>query len=141
VHSEKIVRNAEAGFTLIEVLAAMLILTVGLLGLEALGIGAARMITVADRQSEYTTLASDSLESALHELRRGSVPTQFCLTLARGDRLSRTVTFPNTTTGRVTVRAIPNQQSYSAPTRDFEVASSVFLPISPGTTANGSPCS
>lgn len=141
MRTDQAARRPEAGFTLIEVLAAMIILAVGLLGLEALGIGAARMITVADRQSDYATLASDSLESALHQLRRGSVPTQFCLTLARGDKLSRTVTFPNASTGRVTVRAIPNQQSYSAPTSDFEVASSVFLPISPGTTANGSPCS
>lgn len=141
MRTEPVVKGPEAGFTLIEVLAAMIILAVGLLALEALGIGAARMVTVADRQSGYATLGSDSLESALHQLRRGSVPSQFCITFGRGDRLSRAVVFPNSSMARVTVRAIPPQDSYSAPRQDFQVASSVFLPISPGTTANGSPCS
>lgn len=141
MRTEQAARSPEAGFTLIEVLAAMIILAVGLLGLEALGIGAARMITVADRQSDFATLASDSLESGLHQLRRGSVPEQFCLTLPRGDRLSRAIAFPNAAMATVKVRAIPNANSYSAPTTEFMVASSVFLPISPGTTANGSPCS
>lgn len=139
--TEPIATNAESGFTLIEVLAAMIILAVGLLALEGLGIGAARMISMADRQSEHATLASDSLESALHQIRRGAVPAQFCLTIDRGDRLSRTITFPNSRTARVTVLAISNQSSFSAPPRNFQVASSVFLPLSIGTTANGSPCS
>ena len=45
------------GFTLIEVVVAMVILALGLLGLEALGIGAARSIATADRQSGYATIA------------------------------------------------------------------------------------
>ena len=63
-------RSGEEGFTLIEVLVAMVILAVGLLGLEALGIGAARAVAMADRQSCYATLASDSLEAALHQIRQ-----------------------------------------------------------------------
>lgn len=61
---------AEAGFTLIEVLVAMLVLAVGLLGLEALAIGAARSIAQADRQSEFTLAASRAMEDRILEIRR-----------------------------------------------------------------------
>lgn len=134
-------RHPEAGFTLIEVLTAMIILAVGLLGLEALGIGAARSITMADRQSGYATLTADSLESALHQLRSGGVPDQFCFVFDRGDRLSRAVDFPTGSMARVTVTAIPDPSSFSAPPRNFQVTSTVFLPLAPGTAPNGSPCS
>ena len=46
------------GFTLIEVLIAMVILAVGLLAVEAMGIGAARLVARADRQGEFTALAT-----------------------------------------------------------------------------------
>lgn len=59
------------GFTLIEVLVAMVILAVGLLALEAMGIGAARMVARADEQSEYTAMASEELELALARVVRG----------------------------------------------------------------------
>jgi prepilin-type N-terminal cleavage/methylation domain-containing protein len=132
----------EEGFTLVEVLAAMIILAVGLLGLEALGIGAARSIALADRQSEYATVTSDSLESALRQLRSGTVPLQFCTTLRRGDQLSREITFPsggNVIT--VTVTAIPDPASFYAPKSPFEVSSSVFLPNNSAINASGTPCS
>lgn len=61
---------AEGGFTLIEVLIAMLILAIGLLGLEALGIGAARSIARADNQSEMTLLAGRVMEDRILEIRR-----------------------------------------------------------------------
>lgn len=57
------------GFTLIEVLIAMVILAVGLLALEAMGIGAARMVARADRQGEYTVMAMADLEAALNQFR------------------------------------------------------------------------
>ena len=60
----------EEGFTLIEVLVAMLILAVGLLGLEALGIGAARSITRADRQDQTTMAAVRTVEMRIQEIRR-----------------------------------------------------------------------
>lgn len=60
----------QAGFTLIEVLVAMLILAVGLLGLEALGIGAARSIVRADQNSEYAMLASRTMEGRILDIRR-----------------------------------------------------------------------
>jgi prepilin-type N-terminal cleavage/methylation domain-containing protein len=67
----------EAGFTLIEVLVAMVILSVGLLGLEALGIGAARSVVSADNQTRMATAATRAMEAKQQEVRRapGSVTT------------------------------------------------------------------
>ena len=56
------------GFTLIEVLIAMVILAVGLLGLEALGIRAVRTVATAKKQSEYAVLASSRIERARYQI-------------------------------------------------------------------------
>jgi type IV pilus assembly protein PilV len=56
------------GFTLIEVLVAMVILAVGLLGLEALGIRAVRMVAAGKKQSEYAVLASSRIERARYQI-------------------------------------------------------------------------
>jgi type IV pilus modification protein PilV len=64
--------RAESGFTLIEVLVAMVILAIGLLGLEALGIGASRAITLSDKQSRYATLASQQMEVLRYKVRSGT---------------------------------------------------------------------
>lgn len=63
--------RGQDGFTLIEVLIAMVILAVGLLGLEALGIGAARMVGRAERQGDYIAAASSRLETTMATLRTG----------------------------------------------------------------------
>ncbi len=67
-------RRGREGFTLAEVLVAMVILAVGLLALEAMGVGAARMVARADRESELTALASDRLERVLNQVDLGQVP-------------------------------------------------------------------
>lgn len=67
-------RRGRAGFTLIEVLVAMVVLAIGLLALEAMGIGAARAVARAGEASEYTALASDRLERALNTARTGTAP-------------------------------------------------------------------
>lgn len=72
--TEPRLRRGREGFTLVEVLVAMVILAVGLLALEAMGIGAARMVARADRESELTALASDRLERVLNEVDRGQNP-------------------------------------------------------------------
>jgi prepilin-type N-terminal cleavage/methylation domain-containing protein len=58
------------GFSLVEVLVAMVILAIGLLALEALGIGAARAVARADVQSEYTALATERMEQTLLRIRQ-----------------------------------------------------------------------
>ncbi len=119
----------------------MVILALGLLGLEALGIGAARSIALADRQSNYATIASDSLESALFQLRQGSIPSQFCRTdLPFGDKLSREVDLTNPQLAQVTVTVIPNPESYNAPPSNFEISSSLYLQAAPAGIVQGSPC-
>jgi prepilin-type N-terminal cleavage/methylation domain-containing protein len=141
VPTEGISRGRD-GFTLIEILVAMVILAIGLLGLEALGIGAARSIALADRQSAYTIVATDSLESALQQLRQGAVPSQFCRSDLRfGDRLSRSVSI--TSGGQVaeiTIRVIPNPESVNAPKNEFELQSSLYLANPIGGGASGQPC-
>lgn len=131
----------QSGFTLIEVLVAMVILALGLLGLEALGIGAARSIALADRQSDYATIASDSLDSALFQLRQGTVPSQFCQTdLPFGDRMSREVDLTNPQLAQVSVTVIPNPDSSNAPSSPFAISSSLYLQTPPGGSVQGAPC-
>jgi prepilin-type N-terminal cleavage/methylation domain-containing protein len=144
VGTERNLSADRSGFTLVEVLVAMVILAVGLLGLEALGIGVARSLSLAQRQSQYATLASDSLESALHQLRRGTLPRAFCVDdLPRGDRMSRVVTQSQANLVEVTVMVIPNASAPNPTRSTFEVGSSLYLP-DPTTitgTIDGTPCS
>ena len=68
--TDPIRRTGREGFTLVEVLVAMVILAIGLLALEAMGIGAARAVSRADLQSEYTALATERVERALSLIRQ-----------------------------------------------------------------------
>lgn len=133
---------AGGGFTLVEVLVAMVILVVGLMGLQALGIGAARSIALAERQSRYATIAGDSLESAMDQLRRRVIPARFCqVDLPHGDRVSREVDLSNPMLARVTVAVLPNQSSPNAPREPFTVSSSLYLPVTLVGTPAGQACS
>lgn len=67
-------RRGREGFTLMEVLVAMVILAVGLLALESLAIGGARMVARADRQTELTALGSAQLEQVLQRIELGQNP-------------------------------------------------------------------
>jgi prepilin-type N-terminal cleavage/methylation domain-containing protein len=66
--------RADAGFSLIEVLVAMVILAVGLLGVEAMAIGASRQIGMANRTTQYTLIATQELETELKAVRAGGQP-------------------------------------------------------------------
>jgi len=85
----------DAGFSLIEVLIAMIILAVGLLALESLGIGAARTVHRAQVQSTYTATAADLMERTL--LRIEQAPTTAMAdtswTGSKGERVWRTASF------------------------------------------------
>jgi prepilin-type N-terminal cleavage/methylation domain-containing protein len=92
VHTE---RRSDAGFTMIEVLIAMVLLAVGLLSLEAVGIGAARLNARAERQSAYVARATGQMESALRDVRRvqaltAATPTP--VTLPDGAVMTTTLT-------------------------------------------------
>lgn len=99
--------SSREGFTLIEVLIAMIILAVGLLALESMGIGAARMVARADRQSEYTAIATADLEAALNQFRTsGVVPpavrNEGPATVTR----TATQTVSNSATGGISVQSV-----------------------------------
>ena len=85
----------DAGFSLIEVLIAMIILSVGLLALESLGIGAARTVHRAQVQSTYTATAADLMEKTL--VRIDQAPTtniaDTSYTGSQGERVWRTAGF------------------------------------------------
>ena len=133
--------QSENGFTLIEVLVAMVILAIGLLGIEALAIGSARSVALAERQSSYAVLAADSLESAMHQLRQGIVPTQFCQNGLRfGDRLSRSVDMSDGQLPSVTVRVLPSGSTLTAAVDTFSVTSSLFVTPALGGSPAGAPC-
>ena len=82
----------QQGFTLIEVLIALVILAVGLLALAGLGIYAVRAVAQADRNSRAATVATLYLEDALQQIRTDrrppSCPTN---TLPSGDLVQRIV--------------------------------------------------
>lgn len=131
----------EEGFTLVEVLIAMVILAVGLLGLEALAIGAARSVSLAERQSGFAVIAADSLESAMHQLRENQMPTQFCQSdLAFGDRLSRAVDASDPQLVTVTVSVLPDPDAPTARADTFRIASSLFVPVTISGSVTGVTC-
>ncbi len=132
--------GSNGGFTLVEVLVAMVILAIGLMGLQALGIGAARALALADRRSGYATLASDSLASALLQLRRGEVPSQFCVSGPRdGERVGRTVDFSDASLASVSVTVEADSDSASG-AESFTIRSSLFLPSGLSGITQGGGC-
>jgi prepilin-type N-terminal cleavage/methylation domain-containing protein len=79
------------GFTLIEVLAAMVILAIGLLALEGMAIGAARQVAAANRTTEFTLVAAQELETALDRLRNDQGVASGSETLPSGARVETVV--------------------------------------------------
>lgn len=124
-------QRSDGGFTLIEVLAAMMILAVGLLGLEALGIGASRLIVRAERESRVSTLAATHLEEALRQVRADPEPRTYCPAEAEGeDRVCVTVetVAGAANTRRVQVTVTPKQALVRID--PFVVSSTVYDPAS-----------
>lgn len=122
----------DAGFSMIEVLIAFVILAVGLLSLEALGIGAARMVTRAERQGEFATAASDTLEGVMFRLRNGiavASPSTHAI-----DGASMTITTSATPVAdgnvmwNVSALVVPAQSKVLSPADSFRISSHVFRP-------------
>jgi type IV pilus assembly protein PilV len=112
----------DAGFTLLEVLIAMLILAIGLLALEGVAVGAARTTAHASHRSLYTTVATDALERTLSSIRESqAVSTTYpSVTSATGGSLATVAiqvdstaafTSPSPPMKRfdVTVRVVPSR--------------------------------
>jgi prepilin-type N-terminal cleavage/methylation domain-containing protein len=84
-------RGGRAGFTLVEVLIAMVVLAVGLLALESMAIGASRKIATANRMTEYTLIASQQLETTQARVRQNLNPQSGDQVLANGTLVATTV--------------------------------------------------
>jgi prepilin-type N-terminal cleavage/methylation domain-containing protein len=64
--------SGREGFSIIEVLIAMIILSVGLLALQAMAIGAVQRTSAANRQMAYPLMATEYLERDLTAIRTGA---------------------------------------------------------------------
>jgi type IV pilus assembly protein PilV len=106
-------QNNNKGFTLVESLIAMVLLSIGILGLSAMTVGTIQGLIFSDRQTMATTLARDKLEQIKHAGYANATSAQYPLenyhTLAGYQQFQRLVTItentprPNTKTIAVTV--------------------------------------
>jgi hypothetical protein len=108
-----------------EVLIAIVLLGVGLLALQSLGILAIRSVFQADRTTRSAALASEWLEDAVGFLRINRRPPDFSCTLANGDRLVRALDLTNPSLPRVTMSVTPEPRGGTE--RPSVFASSVYL--------------
>lgn len=132
--TDRALARSSDGFTLVEVLIAMVILSVGLLGLEALGIGASRMLVRAEKESRASTLAATSLERGLAEARTtpNPVPRSSCSAqAASGDTVCIAIASIAgvADSRRVTVTIRPKRGA--VPVDTFVVSSTVYDPAIP----------
>lgn len=122
-----------AGFTLVEVLVALVVLALGFLGLEALALGIGRALSVAERQTEMAATASAYLEDALTQLRQGRRPAD-CQVDSVRYVVQRRVDVAQPTNPRVVVAVTARGAAQAEP---YLLRSELYLP-SPGVT-NASP--
>lgn len=119
-----------AGFTMIEVLVALIILAIGLLGLEALGIVAVRSVGIANRNSRSAAVATRYLEDALQQIQQDTARPQSCTgkLLPNGDVVTRTVFIANTASepSRVVVTVTPEARGTTQ--RPYTVSGYVYFP-------------
>lgn len=133
--------RSTAGFTLAEVVFAMVILSIGFLGLQALGIGAARMVSRADREGRYVRVATQELEGALQQIRLGITPQSGCeQRSAPAITVSRAVDGLDTTTPRVTVTVSPLEPNGSGALLPVTMQGSAYNPNALDGADAGSPC-
>lgn len=129
-------RAATGGFTLVEVLVALVVLSLGLLALEALGIVVARGVTRAERESEWAFAAGARAERTMDSIRAGCLGAHApAIVELRGaapaqDTLLREITEAD---GLYTVRLSlrPAQGAALVRPDTFTVLADAFLPAIP----------
>jgi prepilin-type N-terminal cleavage/methylation domain-containing protein len=120
--------RSRQGFTIIEVLIALMILAIGLLGLEALSIGASRHVTRAQRLGDYNTLATTELEKALARLRRDAVVGDTTSTFTGGSwrRTTSVTNLPAGALRTVRITVLPSGDRVLATRDSFYVVGHVL---------------
>jgi prepilin-type N-terminal cleavage/methylation domain-containing protein len=133
------VNPANGGFTLIEVMIALVILAVGLLGLEAMSIAAAKLTARAAATSEYTSRAGTQMEGIITRIQMNDAtltspycPSSTAMPSPSGRTLARMRTCA-TKVGNgwtVTVTVLPQSIHPALTTRDsIRLTANVFDPI------------
>ncbi len=122
-------RHAESGFTLIEVLIAMVLLGIALMALVPLGVISARQVGLADRNSRSAATATLYLEDALQQIRQGTPPAACSLTLDNGDKVERQVNISTSATVPSSVVVIVIPKPTTGPERADTIRSYAFSPI------------
>jgi prepilin-type N-terminal cleavage/methylation domain-containing protein len=87
--------DGRAGFSLIEIVIALLLLAVGLLGVEALGVYASRQMARAEKNTVMVAAAADTLERTVAHIRQGDAgvpPITQTYTIGSGDTVRLAVT-------------------------------------------------
>lgn len=104
-----------SGFTLVEVLIALLILSVGLLGLQAVTLSAVRASALAEQNTRAATTATHFLEEAMEPLRRNVLPPSLSCALSTGYEVNRTVALLNVHVAHIEVRVTSPPRRTVAP--------------------------
>jgi prepilin-type N-terminal cleavage/methylation domain-containing protein len=114
--TEAAARRSEGGFSLVEVMMALVILAVGLLALESLGVSAARLVAASQRHNAFVSSASAVLERAVAQARTGVTVDTATQSVSGGTVkvYSTTTTAGGRTLTQLQARAVPaaNAQSY-----------------------------
>jgi prepilin-type N-terminal cleavage/methylation domain-containing protein len=129
--------SAPGGFTLLEVLVAMVLLSVGVVGLQALSIVAIRANHEAGRQTTYVTWLNSQLEETLYSVRYAPDPTQVATgtTCEDGEHgtlcttVAREVTEDTYQVFTVTIVFEPDFNSSFGLDAPLTVASPAFVPV------------
>ncbi|HEX2202112.1 MAG TPA: prepilin-type N-terminal cleavage/methylation domain-containing protein [Longimicrobium sp.] len=118
----------DAGFTLVEILIALVILSVGLLALEAMGIGAMRLVNKAQRQTALTQIATSQLEESVVRLRNGWAVTQGTVPVSGGTMRTQLAPLGGGVT-QVSVTVIPDADRGMISANDsIRLSANVFNP-------------
>jgi prepilin-type N-terminal cleavage/methylation domain-containing protein len=122
-------RRPQGGFTIIEVLIALVILAVGLLALEAMGIGAARLVRRAELQSEFTTAATAQLEQTVGLIRADGNPAANQVTAIPGGSMRTQTAAAGVAPGQlwtVTVTVTPTASNVMAASDSIRLSTNVY---------------
>jgi prepilin-type N-terminal cleavage/methylation domain-containing protein len=121
--------RGERGFTLIEVLIAMVLLGIALMAIVPLGVISARQVGLADRNSRSAATATRYLEDGLQQIRQNRRPSPCDLTLANGDKVVRQVAISASAGAASTVIVIVTPKPTTGPERADTIRSYAFSPI------------